>query len=78
MLAGPLLGDGSIGIYKVSQAADRDACRTLGPINRTVPIWEHLVDSRTTGLTFNDNTVYSWAWVDLKDGPPVLEIPLSG
>jgi hypothetical protein len=64
-----------LAIPAVSQAADRDACRTLGPINRTVPIWADLVDSRTTGLTFNDNTVYSWAWVTLKDGPLVLEIP---
>ena len=31
--------------------------------------------SRTVGLTFNDNTVYSWGWVNLKDGPLVLEVP---
>lgn len=64
-----------LAIPAVSQAADRDACLPLGPINRTVPIWENLVDSRTTGLTFNDNTVYTWAWVNLKDGPLVLELP---
>jgi hypothetical protein len=64
-----------LAIPAVSQAADRDACRTLGPVNRTVPIWEQLVDSSTVGLTFNDNTVYSWAWVNLKDGPLVLELP---
>ncbi|BEQ15155.1 DUF1254 domain-containing protein [Desulfoferula mesophila] len=64
-----------LAIPAVSQAADRNACLTLGPVNRTVPIWEQLVDSRTTGLTFNDNTVYSWAWINLKDGPLVLELP---
>ena len=64
-----------LAIPAVSRAADRDACLTLGPVNRTVPIWEQLVDSKTTGLTFNDNTVCSWAWVNLKDGPLALELP---
>lgn len=64
-----------LAIPAVSQAADRNAIRTLGPVNTVVPIWEELVDSRTIGLTFNDNTVYSWAWVDLSKGPLVLEVP---
>ena len=64
-----------LAIPAVSQAADRNACRTLGPVNRTVPIWEQLVDSRTIGLTFNDNTVYCWAWLNLKKGPLVVEVP---
>jgi hypothetical protein len=64
-----------LAIPAVSQAADRNAIRALGPVNTIVPIWEQLVDSRTIGLTFNDNTVYSWAWVDLSKGPLVLEVP---
>ena len=64
-----------LAIPAVSQVADRNACRALGPINQTIPIWEQLVDSRTVGLTFNDNTVYSWAWVDLNKGPLVYEVP---
>jgi hypothetical protein len=64
-----------LAIPAVSQAADRNAIRALGPVNSVVPIWEQLVDSRTIGLTFNDNTVYSWAWVDLSKGPLVLEVP---
>ena len=48
-----------LAIPAVNQAANRDAMRTLGPINQTVPIWEDLVDSRTVGLTFNDQTIYS-------------------
>src|SRR5512136_370995 len=64
-----------LAIPAVSQVADRNACLTLGPVNRTIPIWEQLVDSRTIGLTFNDNTVYSWGWLNLKDGPLVLEVP---
>ena len=59
----------------VSQAANRDAIRTLGPVNRTVPIFEQLMDLRSTFLTANANTVYSWAWLDLTTGPLVVEIP---
>ena len=47
----------------------------MGPANKTVPIWEELVDSRTVELTANDNTVYSWFWVDSHNGPLVLEVP---
>jgi hypothetical protein len=64
-----------LAIPAVSQVADRNACLTLGPTNKTIPIWEQLVDSRTIGLTFNDNTVYSWAWLNIKDGPLVVEVP---
>ncbi|KHK02441.1 DUF1254 domain-containing protein [Desulfovibrio sp. TomC] len=59
----------------VSQATNRNAIRTLGPVNATVPIFEQLMDSRSTFLTANDNTVYSWTWVDLSQGPLVVEVP---
>jgi hypothetical protein len=59
----------------VNQLANRTAILSMGPVNRTVPIWEELVDSRTVELTANDNTVYSWFWVDLHDGPLVIEVP---
>jgi hypothetical protein len=59
----------------VNQAANRNAIRTLGPVNQTVPIFEQLVDSRSIFLTANDNTVYSWTWLDLGKGPLVLEVP---
>jgi hypothetical protein len=64
-----------LAIPAASQAADRNACRTLGAINAVVPIWEELADSRSLGLTLNDNTVYSWTWLDLSKGPLVLEVP---
>ena len=64
-----------LGLPAVNQAANRNAIRTLGPVNGTVPIFEQLVDSRSIFLTANDNTVYSWTWVDLKGGPLVLEVP---
>ena len=59
----------------VNQVANRDAILAFGPANTTVPIWENLVDSRTVGLTFNDNTPYTWMWVDLHGGPLVIEVP---
>ena len=40
-----------------------------------MPIFEHLLDSRSVFLTANDNTVYSWVWIDLSKGPLVLEVP---
>lgn len=64
-----------LGLPAVNQAANRNAIRTLGPVNGTVPIFEQLVDSRSIFLTANDNTVYSWTWIDLTAGPLVLEVP---
>ena len=64
-----------LAIPAVNQAANRNAMRTLGSINQTVPIWEDLVDSRTVGLTFNDQTIYSWPWMDLSKGTIVMEVP---
>lgn len=59
----------------VNQAANLKAIASLGPVNATVPIWEELVDSRTVELTANDNTPYTWFWIDLIDGPLVVEVP---
>src|SRR4051794_8896318 len=59
----------------VNQVANRNAILSLGPANATVPIWETMVDSRTIELTANDNTPYTWFWVDLHNGPLVIEAP---
>jgi hypothetical protein len=59
----------------VNQAANRDNILQEGPANLTVPIWEMMVDSRTTELTANNNTPYTWFWLDLKAGPMVVEAP---
>ncbi len=64
-----------LAIPAVSQATNRNAIRTLGPVNTVVPIFEQLLDSRSIFLTANDNTVYSWTWLDLSKGPLVLEVP---
>ena len=62
----------------VNQVANRDNILRVGPANTTVPIWETLVDSRTTELTANNNTPYTWFWLDLHDGPIVVEAPPLG
>ena len=59
----------------VSQAANRDATLAIGPANTTVPIWRQMVDARTVELTANNNTPYTWLWLDLRNGPLVLEAP---
>lgn len=59
----------------VSQAANRNAIRALGPTNSTVPVFEAMMDSQSVFLTANDNTPYSWTWIDLRDGPLVVEVP---
>ena len=64
-----------LGIPIVNQVAMRNALRAYGPDNQTDVIWESLVDSKTVELTANDNTVYSFVWLDTHDGPVVIEIP---
>ena len=59
----------------VNQAGMRDSMRKFGPDNQTDVIWEHLVDSKTVELTANDNTVYSFIWLDTHKGPLVVEVP---
>lgn len=59
----------------VNQAGMRDSLMKFGPVNGTDVIWENLVDPRTVELTANDNTIYSFMWIDTKAGPMVLEIP---
>ena len=62
-------------ITGVSQAANRDAFKAFGSLNTFWPIFEQLQDARTIILTPNDNTVYNWLWIDVSNGPLVVEIP---
>jgi hypothetical protein len=64
-----------LGIPIVNQASMRASLRKFGPDNQTDVIWENLVDSKTVELTANDNTVYSFIWLDTHKGPLVVEIP---
>jgi hypothetical protein len=64
-----------LGLPIVNQASMRATERSFGPQNYTDVIWENLVDSKTVELTANDNTVYSFIWLDTHKGPLVVEIP---
>ena len=58
-----------------SLAAIRKASRSFGPDNQTVTIFETLMDSRSLYLTANTESIYAMAWLDLKNGPIVVESP---
>ena len=59
----------------VNQVGMRATLKEFGPVNYTDVIWENLVDSKTVELTANDNTIYSFIWLDTKKGPLVVEVP---
>ena len=64
-----------LGIPIVNQAGMRGSLRQFGRDNQTNVIWETLVDPRTVELTANDNTIYSFIWIDTHQGPLVVEVP---
>ena len=64
-----------LGLAPVDMAVMRKALLAWGPANSTMVIWEDLVHPRFIGLVYNTSTSYNYAWVDLHDGPLVLEIP---
>lgn len=53
----------------------RKGIRSFGPDNQTVVIFETLMDSRSLFLTANTESIYAMAWLDLKNGPIVVESP---
>jgi hypothetical protein len=58
-----------------SLSAMRDGLRSIGVNNTTVAIFETLMDSRSLFLTANTESIYTVGWLDLKDGPLVVETP---
>lgn len=63
------------GVPGASQVAIRHGIRNFGPDNQTVVLFESLMDSKSLFLTANTESVYAWSWLNLKDGPMVLETP---
>jgi len=49
--------------------------KSLGGNNQTVVIFEQLMDSKSLFLTGNTESIYNLMWLDLKDGPLVIESP---
>jgi hypothetical protein len=58
-----------------SLVAIRKGIREFGPDNQTVIIFETFMDSRSLFLTANTESIYTMAWLDLKNGPIVIESP---
>jgi hypothetical protein len=64
------------GMPGASLVAMRHALRQLGAVNgATIPIAETLLDSKALWLTPNTDTVYAVNWIDLTNGPVVIESP---
>ena len=53
--------------------AMREGLREVGAVNGTVGIFEDLMDARTLFLTANTESVYAFVWLDLADGPMIVE-----
>ncbi|MCI0364703.1 MAG: DUF1254 domain-containing protein [Phycisphaerales bacterium] len=58
-----------------SLSAMREGLRSIGVNNSSIAVWETLLDSRSLVLTPNSESVYVMGWLDLKDGPLMVETP---
>ncbi|OPX37484.1 MAG: hypothetical protein B1H11_05835 [Desulfobacteraceae bacterium 4484_190.1] len=63
------------GIQVASMEAMRKGILTFGPPNKTVLLFEDLMDSKALFLTPNTTSVYMMMWLELKEEPFVLETP---
>jgi len=63
------------GVPGASLVAIRTGLRSVGAVGSTVGVYEQLMDSKSLYLTANSETIYFWNWMDLKDGPVVVETP---
>ena len=64
-------------IQGVSIYAIREGFLDAGIEDGDVLIFSELMDSRSLFLTANADTVYFWSFLDLSDGPLVLETPVG-
>ena len=58
-----------------SLSAMREGLRGIGVNNTSVVLFERLMDSRSLFLTANTESIYLSGWLNLKDGPLVVETP---
>ena len=58
-----------------SLSAMREGLKGVGVNNSSVVLIETLMDSKSLFLTANTESIYVVGWLDLKDGPLVLETP---
>jgi len=64
-------------IPAVSTYHIREGQRDMGATEcNQILIWEQLGDSKSLVLTYNNTSLYTWGFLDLKkDGPTVIELP---
>jgi hypothetical protein len=55
--------------------AIREGLKSQGADNQTILVFESLIDSRSLFLTGNSETVYHLMWLDVRNGPLVIESP---
>lgn len=55
--------------------AMREGSKSIGVNNNSVLVFEDLLDARSLFLTGNTESIYMGGWLDLKDGPIVVETP---
>ncbi len=58
-----------------SLIAVREGYKSVGVSGNTIGIFEQLMDSRSLFLTANTESIYAGAWLDLSNGPVVVESP---
>ena len=63
------------GMPGTSLVGMRTGFAKLGALNNNVLLFENRLDSKSLFLTGNTDSVYFSTWIDLKDGPMVLETP---
>ena len=63
------------GIHIASMEAMKKGILSMGPANKTVLIFEELMDSKALFLTANTTSVYMMSWLELADEPMVIETP---
>jgi len=61
-----------------SALAIKKGAQSIGADSGDVLLFEELMDSQSLFLTANADTVYYIAWIDLQDGPMVIEQPSDG
>ena len=62
-------------IPAASLVAMRAGMREVGAINGAIAVFEDLMDSKSLFLTPNTESVYTGTWLDLSNGPVVVESP---
>jgi hypothetical protein len=63
------------GMPGTSLVGMRTGFAKLGALNNNVLLFENRLDSKSQFLTGNTDSVYFSTWINLKDGPMVLETP---